>query len=466
MAELYIVISKYIITILMASYTYFSFKALSKKTEEEYDMFFYTQTFLIYAIYVIGIVIVYLNNKSDTTIILAGAQMIYLVVVLGIFPVIYPKINRMLLSNMCMLLAIGFIELGRLTYTRSIKQFIIIAFATMLTLIVPFLMSKFEIWKQLTWFYYFLGVGMLLSVLLLGIVLGRKSNGSYLMLTFGGISFQPSEFVKILFVFFLAGLFVKGTKFSNVVAAAIASGSFVLTLVASKDLGCALILFMVFSFMLYAASKSKIYLFLCAGGGIMGAYVGSIFFTHVQTRIQAWRDPWPIIDGGGYQVTQSLFAICSGKLTGTGLYNGMPETIPEAHTDFVFSAIAEEFGGIFAVLLILVCLNCFLGFVTVSTKQKDIFNKLIAFGLGIIYAVQVFLTIGGAIKLIPSTGVTLPLISYGGSSALSTLIMFAIIQGLSIVGTKDEQKEKNKRTRKDMTIEKKNNRRQTDRRRA
>ncbi|MBE5957983.1 MAG: FtsW/RodA/SpoVE family cell cycle protein [Lachnospiraceae bacterium] len=464
MAEVYIVISKYIIMILMASYTFFSYKAISKKTDkEDLDIFFTTQSFLIYMIYFVGVVIVYFNNKSDTTIILAGAQMIYLVIVLGIFPVIYPKINRTLLSNMCMLLAIGFIELARLNYQRSIKQFIIIAMATLLTLIVPFLMTKFKIWKELTWFYYFLGVGMLLAVLLLGIILGKKSNGSYLMLSFGGVSFQPSEFVKILFVFFLAGLFIKGTKFKNVFASAIASASFVLVLVASKDLGCALILFMVFSFMLYAASKSKLYLFLCAGGGIAGAYVGSLLFTHVQTRIQAWKDPWPIIDGGGYQVTQSLFAICSGKLTGTGLYNGMPNTIPEAHTDFVFSAIAEEFGGIFAILLILVCMNCFIGFVTVATMQNEMFNKLVAFGLGIIYAVQVFLTIGGAIKLIPSTGVTLPLISYGGSSALSTLIMFAIIQGLSIVGTEDESRNKRKRTRKEISSEQTNSRRQARR---
>ena len=121
---------------------------------------------------------------------------------------------------------------------------------------------------------------------------------------------------------------------------------------------------------------------------------------------------------------------------GTGLYEGSPKYIPVVTEDFIFSAIAEEFGGLFAMLLILVCFSCFIAFLKIAMEQANMFNKLVCVGLGVGYAVQVFLTIGGALKMIPSTGVTLPLVSSGGSSILSTLFVFAIMQGLAIVGTK------------------------------
>lgn len=116
-----------------------------------------------------------------------------------------------------------------------------------------------------------------------------------------------------------------------------------------------------------------------------------------------------------------------------GLYQGMPNKIPVVEQDFVFSAISEEMGGIFALCLIMVCVSCFLMFLNVAMQMKDQFYKLVALGLGTVYGFQVFLTIGGVTKFIPSTGVTLPLVSYGGSSLLSTMIVFAIVQGLYIL---------------------------------
>ena len=119
--------------------------------------------------------------------------------------------------------------------------------------------------------------------------------------------------------------------------------------------------------------------------------------------------------------------------SGLGLYQGMPDKIPVVEQDFIFAAISEELGGMFALCLILVCVSCFLMFLNIAMQLKDSFYKLVALGLGTIYGFQVFLTIGGVTKFIPSTGVTLPLVSYGGSSMLSTLIIFGIIQGLYIL---------------------------------
>ena len=117
----------------------------------------------------------------------------------------------------------------------------------------------------------------------------------------------------------------------------------------------------------------------------------------------------------------------------------MPNTIPVVEKDFIFSAIAEEFGGIFAILLILVCMSCFIAFIRTAVIQTKLFYKLIAYGFGIAYVVQIFLTIGGSIKMIPSTGVTLPLVSYGGSSILGTIIVFSIIQGLTVRARSEEK---------------------------
>ena len=174
----------------------------------------------------------------------------------------------------------------------------------------------------------------------------------------------------------------------------------------------------------------------------LAAVAGYHLFSHVQTRVQAWADPLSVIDKGGYQVCQSLFAIGTGGWFGLGLGQGLPQKIPVVTKDFVFAAISEELGGIFALCLILVCVSCFFMIMNVAMKLRDPFYRLTAVGLGTLYALQVFLTIGGVIKLIPSTGVTLPLVSYGGSSLLSTMIVFGIIQGLYIMQFDDRLKKK------------------------
>ncbi|MDO4303982.1 MAG: FtsW/RodA/SpoVE family cell cycle protein, partial [Bacillota bacterium] len=210
----------------------------------------------------------------------------------------------------------------------------------------------------------------------------------------------------------------------------------------------ALIFFIVYVLMVFVATKNFLYLFAGAAGGSLAAYIAYSVFNHVQIRVQAWQDPWSLIDSaGGYQITQSLFAISSGGWFGLGLYKGTPQSIPVVEADFIFSAIAEELGIIFAICLILICVSCFIMFMNTSAGLNDKFYQLTAFGLGVTYIFQVFLTIGGGTKFIPLTGVTLPLISYGGSSVLTTLIMFSIIEGLYMI-KQDESELPKKRKRK------------------
>jgi cell division protein FtsW (lipid II flippase) len=236
---------------------------------------------------------------------------------------------------------------------------------------------------------------------------------------------------------FIAALLNKSTKFTNIIISAIFAGLHVIILVLSTDLGSALIFFIVYVIMIFVATGKYRYLFAGVAGGALAAIVGYRLFYHIRTRVAAFLDPWSFIDTGGYQVAQSLFAIGTGGFLGLGLYKGLPKAIPLVEQDFMFSAISEELGGFFGICLIFLYMSCFICFIKISINQKGMFYKLTGLGLSVTYVVQTILTIGGAIKFIPSTGVTLPLISYGGSSVLCTMIMFAMFQGLEAHG-KDE----------------------------
>ena len=213
----------------------------------------------------------------------------------------------------------------------------------------------------------------------------------------------------------------------------------VVILVLSRDLGSALIFFITYLFMLFVATSNWLYLGAGALSGSAAAVLAYKLFSHVRRRVEAWRDPWADIDDKGYQVTQGLFAMGTGGWFGLGLYQGMPQKIPVVDKDFVFAAISEELGVIYALCLLFICVGCFMQFMSIAVKMQAMFYKLIAFGLGIMYITQVFLTVGGVVKFIPSTGVTLPFVSYGGSSVLATFVLFNIIQGLYILKRTEEE---------------------------
>lgn len=435
MESFFLALSKYLMIAYMGIYAAMCFHAAKAKTKEDIKSIYGSQIIMIFLLHITGFLVIYINNPKQKIINLYGMQLLYFIIVLALFPILYSTLNRLLLSNMCMLLAIGFVMITRLDYDKSVKQFYIACFATTLTIIIPFIISRISIIKDLTYFYGITGFAMLSVVL----VLGSRVFGAMLNITIFGFSFQPSEFAKIFFVFFIAGMLSKSTRFKHIFITSVCAALYVIVLVLSKDLGGALIFFMVYLFMLYAATSRFIYLLLGLSALSAAATLAYKLFDHVKVRVAAFKDPWSIIDNDGYQIAQSLFAISAGGWLGTGLYKGVPDKIPVVVKDFMFSAICEEFGGIFALLLILVCMSCFIAFIRTAVIQKKIFYKLVAYGFGIAYVVQIFLTIGGNIKMIPSTGVTLPLVSYGGSSILCTIIVFSIIQGLTVLARSEEK---------------------------
>lgn len=437
-------LSKYIIIFFMAVYTLECFLSLRKKTEEERSGNYTRQIICMFMVHFLGFAAICLETGEVSYIIFYGFQQILLFATIALYRVVYPEAHKLVINNMCMLLTVSFVILTRISYEKSIKQFKIVALSLIIGLFVPYFVKKLKFLDHLTWIYGLIGI---LSLAIVA-VLGAATHGSKISYTIGGFSFQPSEFVKILFVFFIAGMLKKSTSFGQVALSAVLSAVHVFILVFSKDLGSALIFFVAYVVMLFVATKNYFYLLAGILGGGGAAYVAYLLFSHVQVRVVAWLDPWNNINDSGYQITQSLFAIGTGGWYGMGLYQGDPTSIPYVEKDFIFSAIAEEMGILFALCLILVCLSCFITFMQIAMQMKEDFYRYIAVGLGTIYMFQVFLTIGGGTRFIPLTGVTLPLISYGGSSILSTILMFCIIQGLCCIkqqeGTKHARKEREK----------------------
>lgn len=438
--------SKYFLTICLALYTYECFAVFRYSNQEDRDGIYFRQNILMFFIHTIGFLTLYVLEYDITYLFLCAFEIIILFAVIVLFRSLYPKANRLTINNMCMLLSVGFIILARLSLGKAVSQFKIVVISLVLALVIPYFIRKMRFLKNLTWVYGIVGIVALGIVLLLGV----RTNGSKISYSILGFTFQPSEFVKIIFVFFVAGMLYESHRFLQVAISAAVAGLHVIILVLSKDLGSALIFFVVYLSMIFVATRNYFYLLFGLGAGAGAATLAFQFFSHVQLRVQAWRNPWEDLAGTGYQITQSLFAIGTGSWFGLGLGQGTPRSIPFVETDFVFSAIAEEMGVIFAIFLILINVSCFMMFMNIAMKIRDKFYQLVAVGLGITFVFQVFLTIGGGTKFIPLTGVTLPFISYGGSSALTTIIMFSIIQGLYII-RKDEGESvgKNKKAKKE-----------------
>ncbi len=435
MINLIVELSKYLLVILGILYTLQCFQMFQKREEHRQDALLRKQLAVIVLFLTLSFLVMFLKSKDFRMLFFYGEMLLYVAAIEIAYRLLYQKASMLLVNNMCMLLCIGLVVLCRLNMEKAQRQFMIVAAGSALALAVPVMIRKMSFLKKLTWIYAAVGVAALAAVF----VLGRTTFGA--KLTLFGV--QPSEFIKIIFVFFMASLLWKDSGFPQVARATVVAGAHVLILVMSRDLGSALVFFITYLVMIYVATRKPLYFVGGMAGGAVASVIAYFLFGHVRQRVTAWKRPFSVYEQEGYQIVQSMFAIGTGSWFGMGLFQGSPESIPVADEDFVFSAICEELGGAFAICLILICMSFFLMIVNISLQIKNPFYKLIALGLGTEYAFQVFLHIGGATKFIPMTGITLPLVSYGGSSALTTIIMLAIIQGLYILREdEDEELEK------------------------
>lgn len=434
--------AKYLIIFFMVLYTVKCFTVLKPVSADKKRRALNVQIFYVFMIHFLCYLTLYLHYQKKSIVVFYALQMVVSVVYMVSYHAIYKGSSRLITNNMSFLLLIGYVMLTRLDFELARKQFIFATIMLIVTAFVPMIIRKLPQLRNWNVLYAVVGIGFLCTVFVPG--LGVNIYGSSNWISIGGVSMQPMEIVKIIFVFFLASSFVKAKGFSDMIKTCIVAGLFMLVLVAEKDLGGAVIFFMVFVMMLYLATGRHSILIVGGLGGSAAAVAGYVLlkdhFSHVTVRIDAWLDPIKYIDSSGYQVSQSLFAIGSGGFEGSGLCQGLPTSIPVVTSDFIFAAICEELGVIFGLCLLLMYLSCFIYFINISMKIRDAFYKNAAFGFTICFVFQIFLNVGGVVKFIPSTGVTLPLVSYGVSSVVSTLMIFAIIQGICVLENRGVEK--------------------------
>ena len=297
--------------------------------------------------------------------------------------------------------------------------------------------------KLASYKYTFMIVGVLLLLSPMLPVVGTEINGSRLWLTIGTFSFQPGELAKICIVVFLAGYLaqhremlsvftwkvgpVRLPSLSTLLPLLIMWALAFLIVVLEKDLGSALVLFAVFLVMLYVSTGKVLY--VVVGLVLAGVAAVALFFmfSHVQTRVDVWLDPFSDAQDKGYQIVQSLFSLADGDLFGVGIGRGMSDVIPYVESDFIFSAIGEECGllGAAGVLLLYLCF-AIRGMLTAARAKSDV-SSFMAVGATSIVVLQAFIIVGGVTRLIPLTGITLPFISQGGSSLLAGFIVVALL---------------------------------------
>jgi peptidoglycan glycosyltransferase len=295
------------------------------------------------------------------------------------------------------------------------------------------------------WTIGMLGIVLLLLPLVPGV--GKTINGAKIWVGIGPLSFQPGEFAKILLALFFASYLVEKRELLAVSShrvgpiplpdlkhlgpVLLAWGVSLVVMVAEKDLGSSLLFFALFVALLWVSTERATYLvvglLLFAGG----AFFAHSQFTHVQDRVTIWLDPWQDPKDDGFQIVESSFAFSAGGVTGTGLNLGSPTRIPYAETDFIFAAIGEELGLIGASGVLVAYLLIIGAGLRIALRSDVPFERLLATGLTVLIGVQSFIIMGGVTRLLPLTGVTLPFVSYGGSSLIANYVLIALLLRIS-----------------------------------
>ncbi|HSS12067.1 MAG TPA: FtsW/RodA/SpoVE family cell cycle protein [Acidimicrobiales bacterium] len=356
-----------------------------------------------------------------------------------------PYADPVLLPTACLLNGIGYVFIARLNRHLAGLQATWTAIGIAAFLVTLIVVRRARDLEHYRYTFAFLGLGLLL--LPLAPVVGQNINGARLWIRLGSITFQPGELAKIALAIFFASYMVErsellsqGTlrigrflvldpKYLAPVVAAWALS--LLIFLFENDLGSSFLFFALFIGLLWVATGRAYYLGLGAGLFAAGSVFALKVIGHAKSRIQAWRNPWPFYNTTGYQIIQGWFGIAAGGVYGAGPGLGSPQRIPDATTDFMFAAIAEELGLLGATAVIAAFLLMVGTGLRIAIRCERQFEKLLATGLSLILGVQTFVIIGGVTRIIPLTGITLPFVSYGGSSLIANYILLALLLRIS-----------------------------------
>jgi cell division protein FtsI/penicillin-binding protein 2/cell division protein FtsW (lipid II flippase) len=360
-----------------------------------------------------------------------------------------PNADPAVLPIVFALSGIGITFIARLDTDMALRQVVWLFVSIIAMVAVLAIVRNLDKIARYKYTLMIIGVVLLLSPMLPGI--GTEINGSRIWLMVGSFSFQPGELAKIFIIIFLAAYLAQNREMISVFTVrlgrfrfpdlptliplfAMCAIAFVIV-VFERDLGSALVVYVLFLIMIYVASGKKFYLVIGLGLAAIGAVVLYMAFGHVQTRVDNWLNPWADPDGTGYQLCQAIYSMADGGLFGVGVGNGLAENIPVVESDYIFALIAEELGllGGAGVLLLYLAL-AIRGFATAARAKSDV-SSFVAVGATSVIVLQAFIIVGGVTRLIPLTGLTLPFISQGGSSLLASFIEVALILRCGDEGT-------------------------------
>ena len=342
-----------------------------------------------------------------------------------------------------LLASLGLIMIGRLKPALFLTQMRWLLLGLIVYLFLVFLGERV---LRLLSYPYLLGVFCLL-LLCSALFFGTEIGGSRNWIVFGPFAVQPSEFGKIIIIMFLAAyltehrevltlprhrlLWLKLPVLRFIAPLLLIWGIAILMFVVQRDLGSALLFFGIAVSMTYMATGRKSYVALAFAFFLGAAALSYSFFSHVRVRFNIWLDPWRDPSGSAYQVVQSLFALGSGGVWGAGFAHGHPNLIPEVHTDFIFAAIAEELGLLGSLGVMLVFALFFYRAIRIALACREETRMLLAAGIAVVFLLQAFIIIAGVTKFLPLTGITLPFVSYGGSSMIASFMLLGILTVLS-----------------------------------
>lgn len=335
--------------------------------------------------------------------------------------------DKFLVTFISVLPVIGIAVLYRLDPNIAIKQvlwFIMgISAYIALVIVLPNL-------NQFAKFKYFYLVGTIIFMAMATFI-GVTKYGAKNWVDLGPISFQPSEFGKIFFVFYLASSLKNYTDLKSLIEPGIVVVVSLGFMVLQRDLGSAMIFTFIAIAMIFTTTSKIKYLLISFGLSAVGALASYALFPHIRNRVMIWLDPWKYAGDESYQIVQGLYAMASGGYFGSGLFNGYPQYIPINKSDYIFAVIVEELGMIFALGIMIIYFLMFFRNIRAALNAKSVFTSLLAVGFSVMIAMQVIVIIGGVLNMIPLTGITLPLVSYGGTSMLTVFFCLGIIQKIS-----------------------------------
>lgn len=359
-----------------------------------------------------------------------------------------PNADPVILPIASLLNGLGFVMITRLDYHEALLQAIWSAVGIIGYLATLALVRNSAILDR---YRYLLVIGgIVLLILPMVPKLGVNINGTRLWVRLGPLTFQPVEAAKLMLAVFFSSYFVEkrellghpigGNKKQTLIDIRalgpifVAWGVSLLIMTVERDVGFSLLIFLIFIITLWLATSRKTYLFL--GGGLfgVGAIVASLIFYHVRERIIIWLDPWKYAANIGYQLIQGQYALGFGGIGGTGLGRGHPSIIPVVSSDFIFAAIGEEMGLLGTTAIVFAFLLLVGAGLRAALRAKTDFSKLLATSFTIIIGLQSFFIMGGIVRLLPLTGVTLPFVAYGGSSLVANYVLIAVLMRVSDEG--------------------------------